>query len=84
MKKIKTAVIGVGYLGKYHAEKYKYAALPHSELVAVCDIDPERCRSKANELNVKSVINYQSLLGLVDAVSIAVPTPLHHKVGRFF
>lgn len=82
MKKIRTAVIGVGYLGKYHAEKY--AALPHSELVAVCDIDPERCHSKANELNVKSVINYQSLLGLVDAVSIAVPTPSHHRVGRFF
>lgn len=82
MKKIRTAVIGVGYLGKYHAEKY--ADLPHSELVAVCDIDPERCHSKANELNVKSVINYQSLLGLVDAVSIAVPTPLHHRVGRFF
>lgn len=82
MKKIRTAVIGVGYLGKHHAEKY--ATLPYSRLVAVCDINPERCHLKANELNVKSIINYQSLLGLVDAVSIAVPTPLHHRVGRFF
>ena len=82
MKKIRTAVVGVGYLGKYHAEKY--AVLPHSELVAVCDINPERCHARANELNVKSIINYQSLLGLVEAVSIAVPTPLHHEVGRFF
>ena len=82
MKKIRTAVIGIGYLGKYHAEKY--AILPHSELVAVCDINSERCHSRANELNVRSIIDYQSLLGLVEAVSIAVPTPLHHKVGRFF
>ncbi|MFW0040495.1 MAG: Gfo/Idh/MocA family protein [Coxiella endosymbiont of Dermacentor nuttalli] len=82
MKKIKTAVIGVGYLGKYHAEKY--AALPNSELVAVCDIDFEKCCSKANELNVRPISNYQVLLGLVDAVSIAVPTPLHHRIGRFF
>lgn len=82
MKKIRTAVVGVGYLGRYHAEKY--ATLPHAELVAVCDIDPKRCYSKASELNVRPIINYQSLLGLVDAVSIVVPTPLHHKVGRFF
>ena len=82
MKRIRTAVIGVGYLGGYHAEKY--AALPHAELVAVCDIDPKRCHSKANELNVRPVINYRSLLSLVDAVSIVVPAPLHHRVGRFF
>lgn len=82
MKKLRTAVVGVGYLGKYHAQKY--AILPHADLVAVCDINPERCNAQAKELKVKSVTNYKSLLGLVDAVSIAVPTPLHHKVGSFF
>ncbi|MFW0072821.1 MAG: Gfo/Idh/MocA family protein [Coxiella-like endosymbiont] len=82
MEKIRTAVIGVGYLGRYHAEKY--AILPQTELVAVCDIDYEHCYSKAKELNVEAVINYQSLLRLVDAVSIAVPTPLHHRIARFF
>ena len=35
MSKLKTAVIGVGYLGKFHADKY--AALPNSELVAVVE-----------------------------------------------
>ncbi|ABX78604.1 Gfo/Idh/MocA family protein [Coxiella burnetii] len=82
MEKIRTAVVGVGYLGSYHAEKY--SALPQSELVAVCDIHHERCYAKAKELNAEAVINYQSLIGLVDAVSIAVPTPLHHAVARFF
>ena len=82
MEKVRTAVIGVGYVGRYHAEKY--AILPQTELVAVCDIDYKHCYSKAKELNVEAVINYQSLLRLVDAVSIAVPTPLHHQIARFF
>ncbi|QTS83716.1 Gfo/Idh/MocA family protein [Coxiella endosymbiont of Amblyomma nuttalli] len=82
MEKVRTAVIGVGYLGQYHAEKY--AILPQAELVAVCDIDHEHCYPKAKELNVKAVIDYQSLLGSVDAVSVSVPTPLHHQIALFF
>ena len=82
MAKISTAVIGVGYLGKFHAEKY--LDLPHAELVAVCDSNYERCYAIAKELNVEAVVDYKSLIGLVDAVSIVVPTPLHHQVARFF
>ncbi|AJC50313.1 Gfo/Idh/MocA family protein [Coxiella endosymbiont of Amblyomma americanum] len=82
MRKIRTAVVGMGYLGTYHAKKYD--ALPNAILVAVCDINSERCHTKAKELKVKPVINYQSLLGLVDAVSITVPTALHHRIGCFF
>lgn len=82
MTKIRTAVIGVGYLGKYHAEKY--ANLPHSELIAVCDTDQERCHELAKSLNVRATSDYKSLIDQVDAVSIVVPTPLHHEVARFF
>lgn len=82
MAKIRAAVVGVGYLGKFHAEKY--ALLPNSELIAVCDTDHERCYQIAKELHVEAVIDYKSLIGLVDAVSIVVPTPLHHQVARFF
>lgn len=82
MATVRTAVIGVGYLGKYHAEKY--AALPHAQLVAVCDVDPARCTKLAKMLRVDAVIDYQSLIGKVDAVSVVVPTSLHHTVGQFF
>lgn len=82
MNKIRTAVVGVGYLGKYHAEKL--ALLPHSQLVAVCDIDHERCLEQAQKYRVKAVSDYRSLIGSIDAVSIAVPTSLHHEVGLFF
>ena len=40
MNKIRTGVVGVGYLGKYHAEKY--ATLPQSEFVAICDVHADR------------------------------------------
>lgn len=82
MSKIKTAVIGVGYLGKFHAEKFKQ--LPQAQLIAVCDVDAQKCRSIAKNLDTNAIIDYTQLVGKVDAVSIAVPTPLHHKIGKFF
>ena len=82
MKRIRTAVIGIGYLGKYHAEKY--ARLPQSELVALCDIDHERCLTQAKALGVEAIADYRSLVNRIDAVSIVVPTLLHYTVGRFF
>lgn len=82
MKKIKCAVIGVGYLGKFHAQKF--AMLDNAELVAVCDIDPETCDRVATEHGVKGVVDYRELLGKVDAVSIAVPTHLHYEISKAF
>lgn len=82
MERIRTAVIGVGYLGKFHAEKMQ--KLPNSHLVAVCDIDAERCQAIANQFNVQAVFNYEELLGKIDAVSIAVPTSLHFPIASFF
>lgn len=82
MNKIRCAVIGVGYLGKFHADKY--AALENAQLVAVSDADPERCREIAQLHNVAAITDYKELLGKVDAVSIAVPTSKHHTVAKFF
>lgn len=81
MKKIRTAVIGVGYLGNYHAEKY--ASLPGSELVMVCDPNQERATEIATLYHTQACEDYRKLPGLVDAVSIAAPTPLHHEIGLF-
>ncbi len=80
MKKLKCAVVGVGYLGKFHAEKY--ALLPDCELTAVVDLDEAVADRIASHLNVKSYTDYQQILGEVDAVSIVVPTTYHHKVAK--
>lgn len=78
-KSLRTAVVGVGYLGRFHAQKYRQ--LEGSELVAVVDANAESARKVAEELGVEAFTDYRHLLGRVDAISIAVPTPLHHAVA---
>jgi predicted dehydrogenase len=79
---LQTAVIGVGYLGRFHAEKY--AQLSEADLVGVVDSDFNRARAVAKEVGTLSYENYEDLLGKVDAVSIVVPTVHHHKIARHF
>jgi len=82
MKTLKTAVIGVGYLGKFHAQKYH--ALKNSDLISVCDNDIENAKNIAEDLECEYTNDYKSLLGKVDAVSIVVPTQLHFDVAKEF
>jgi predicted dehydrogenase len=82
MKKLRAGVIGVGYLGQFHAEKY--ASLPQVELAGVVDADPARAALIAQKLNTRSFSDPADLLGRVDVVSIVVPTILHHRVAKQF
>jgi predicted dehydrogenase len=75
-------VIGVGYLGKFHAEKY--AASPKAELVAVADIDGARAKEIGASVGAGAVSDYRALMGRVQCVSIAVPTRFHYQVARDF
>jgi predicted dehydrogenase len=79
MKIIRTAVIGVGYLGRFHAQKY--ATLPGSQLVAVVDAQEEARQRVATETGCRAVADFRELFGEVDAVSIATPTPLHYSIA---
>lgn len=80
MTKIPVAVVGVGYLGKFHAEKY--AASPKAELVAVVDVDGTRAREIAAQVGTTALSDYRELFGKVQCVSIAVPTRNHHEVAK--
>ena len=82
MKKIRVGVVGVGYLGKFHAEKY--AQMPAVELVGVVDINPSRAEKIASQFGTNAFTRSDELFGKVDAVSIAVPTPAHFSVGSEF
>ena len=77
---IRTAVIGVGYLGKFHAQKY--AALDNSQLVAIADPNTDQAQPVADELGVPCYTDYRELFGQVDAVSIVAPTTLHHPIAK--
>jgi predicted dehydrogenase len=80
MKKLRIAVIGVGYMGKFHAEKF--AAIPGAELVAVVDADGVRAEQTAVSLGCGHATDYRAVLPRVDAACVAVPTEKHHAVVR--
>ncbi len=79
MKKINVGVIGVGYLGRFHAQKY--AALENVTLVGVSDLDVQQGQKVAEECNCHFFADYKDLLAHVQAVSIAVPTSYHCLVA---
>lgn len=82
MSTIRAAVIGAGYLGRFHAQKY--ANEPACALVAVADTRAEAREALARELNTRGVADHRELLGQVDAVSIVTTTPAHHAIARDF
>jgi predicted dehydrogenase len=82
MSRLRVAVVGVGYLGRFHAAKY--AGIEGIDLVGVADSDRDRAEAVAAEVGCRAYGDYRRLLGEVDAVSIVVPTPAHFDVGRDF
>ncbi len=81
-KRIRVGVVGVGYLGKLHAEKY--ALINDAELVGVTDADAGRAKEIAALASTKAFASYEDLFGKVDAVSIVTPTESHFRIGLEF
>ncbi len=82
MKKLKGAVIGVGYLGTFHAQKI--AANPRTELVAVFDHSADQATKVADSLKTKAVQNLDEIAKSVDFVTIAASTQAHYELAHFF
>lgn len=82
MSKLRAAVVGVGYLGRFHAQKYR--AIADVELVGVCDLDAAAGRAVAANVGTEYFADYRTLIGRVDAVTIAASTSAHFELARFF
>ena len=78
--KLRVGVIGVGYLGRFHAEKY--AAMEDVDLVGVVDLDTSLAQKIAESLKTDVYQDYQRLIGEVDAASIVTTTSAHYRIGR--
>jgi predicted dehydrogenase len=76
---VRVGVIGVGYLGRLHAQKL--SSLGDVRFAGVCDADAERGKSVAEECGTAFFDDHRRLLRAVDAVTIAVPTTAHHRVA---
>jgi predicted dehydrogenase len=82
VEKIKVGVVGVGYFGKFHAEKY--AKIKEVELVGVVDLDTSRAKEIAKRYRTQPFNHHADLFNKVQAVSIAVPTPFHYSMTKDF
>jgi predicted dehydrogenase len=82
MERLKTAVIGAGYLGRFHAQKY--AAIECSHLAGVVDVNLQSAERVAAECGTRALTDYRALLGKVDAVSVVTPTPSHREIAGAF
>src|SRR3954467_4226448 len=79
MQKLGVGVLGVGEMGRRHAENLRQL-VPHAQLVAVADVNTERARQTAADLEIKN--SYGSLEAMLeckglDAVVIATPDKFH-------
>jgi predicted dehydrogenase len=82
MSNIRAAVIGAGYLGRFHAQKY--ATAPGCSLVGVVDPRIEVRDAVAAEMGTQGCADHRELLGKVDAVSVVTTTPAHYSIARDF
>jgi predicted dehydrogenase len=82
MSRLKAAVVGVGYLGRFHAQKYR--TLDEVELVGVCDLDETRGQEVARACGTRFYPDYRELAEAADAVTIAADTAAHFELTQFF
>ena len=82
MKKLRIGVVGVGYLGKFHTEKY--AKMENVDLVGVVDLDKSRADNIAAQFNTLSFSHHTDLINKIDAASIVASTPEHYTVSKDF
>jgi predicted dehydrogenase len=78
-KPLRTAVIGIGHLGRHHARLL--ASMPDTTLTAVVDTVPEKAAEAAALTGARACRDYREMLDGIDAVVIAVPTELHREIA---
>jgi predicted dehydrogenase len=78
-KKIRVAVVGVGDFGRNHVRVWR--ELEGAELVGIVDTNADRAQQIAAEFGSQAIPDMAALSGRVDAVSLAVPTVEHARIG---
>jgi predicted dehydrogenase len=79
---LKICVVGVGSIGTHHARIF--SGLENVELVGVVDIRAGQAENIASRFNCVPYTNHKEIMDSVDAVSIAVPTTVHHQIALDF
>jgi predicted dehydrogenase len=82
MTELKTGVIGVGHMGKYHVNVLAGLNSPYHRLTGIYDVNQDNAKKIATQYNVKNYDSLEKLLDDCDAVTIAVPTEHHYKIAK--
>ncbi|HBG81387.1 TPA: oxidoreductase [candidate division CPR2 bacterium] len=82
VKKLKTAVVGIGNMGRHHVRNY--FEIENSDLIAITDLNEELGKEYADKYKCRYYKDYNEMIEVEkpDAVSIVVPSKFHHKVGK--
>jgi predicted dehydrogenase len=79
-QRLRLGVVGVGYLGEFHVQKY--ASMQDIDLVGIADTNFERAKEIARKYNTRAYHSHTKLLTQVDGLSLAVPTVAHFEIGH--
>ncbi len=84
MKKINTAIIGIGHLGSHHLKVTREQLNDKVNLIGICDVKRDRTEKFSEHYKVNFFDHYQDLIGKIEAVNICTPTFTHFEVAKFF
>ena len=76
MSKVRVAVIGCGFLGKWHVDKAR--SLENAELVAI--VDPISKQAETLYPDIRLVSDLSEVISEIDAAIIATPTSTHFNL----
>ena len=80
-KKLNIGVIGIGYLGKYHLQKF--ITNRNCKTTWIVDLDSNNLSQNISD-SIKKTTKYKDIVKDVDAVSIVTPTKSHYQIAKFF
>ena len=80
-KKLNIGVVGIGYLGKYHLEKF--INNKQCDTKWVVDINLDNIDLNGHD-SIQKSSNYKEILNDIDAISLVTPTKMHFKIAKFF
>jgi len=80
-KKLNIGVVGIGYLGKYHLEKF--ISNKQCDTKWVVDTNLDNINLNGHD-SIQKSSNYKEILNDIDAISLVTPTKMHFKIAKFF
>jgi predicted dehydrogenase len=80
-KKLNIGVVGIGYLGKYHLEKFINNKQCNTKWVVDTNLDNIDLNGHDS---IQKSLNYKEIINDIDAISLVTPTKMHFKIAKFF